>query len=118
MVPSAFHWREALPLTANGKVDRRELSLIAAESDGPEGREGDNSPRTPTERRLAAAWAEVLGVPQDLVGRQDDFFARGGTSLSAVGVAVSLDREISLKDLVRHPVLTDLAALIDTRSAR
>ncbi|MFB8029443.1 MULTISPECIES: amino acid adenylation domain-containing protein [unclassified Streptomyces] len=118
MVPSAFHWREALPLTANGKIDRRELSLIAAGSDGPEERGGDDSPRTPTERRLAAAWAEVLGVPQHLVGRQDDFFARGGTSLSAVGVAVSLDREISLKDLVRHPVLTDLAALIDTRSAR
>ncbi|MFD5876718.1 amino acid adenylation domain-containing protein [Streptomyces sp. NPDC060322] len=118
MVPSAFHWREALPLTANGKTDRRELSLIAAESGGPEEREGDDSPRTPTERRLAAAWAKALGVPQNLVGRQDDFFGRGGTSLSAVGVVVSLDREISLKDLVRHPVLTDLAALIDTRSAR
>ncbi|MFJ8885913.1 amino acid adenylation domain-containing protein [Streptomyces sp. NPDC102402] len=118
MVPSAFHWREALPLTANGKIDRRELTLRAAESDEPEQHADDDSPRTPTEQRLAAVWAEVLGVPRAHLGRRDDFFARGGTSLSAVGMAVSLDREISLKDLVRHPVLTDLAALIDSRSAR
>lgn len=120
MVPSAFHRLEALPLTANGKIDRRELTRRAepVEPIEPEGRADDDAPRTPTERRLAAAWAEVLGVPQARLGRQDDFFARGGTSLSAVGVAVSLDREISLKDLVRHPVLTDLAALIDARSER
>ncbi len=50
------------------------------------------------------------------MGRRDNFFDRGGTSLSAVRVAISLDREVSLKDLVRHPVLTDLAALLDERS--
>ncbi|MGW4233440.1 non-ribosomal peptide synthetase [Streptomyces sp. NPDC004980] len=117
MVPSAFHRLAALPLTANGKIDRRELTLRASELDGTGVREDDNLPRTSTERRLAAVWAEVLGVPRDLVGRRDNFFDRGGTSLSAVRVAISLDREVSLKDLVRHPVLTDLASLVDARSA-
>ncbi|MER5651781.1 amino acid adenylation domain-containing protein [Streptomyces sp. NPDC002131] len=115
MVPSAFSRRESLPLTGNGKIDRSQLTACAAESD-PGGELGNDTPRTPTERRLAAVWAEVLGVPPGRVGRSDDFFGRGGTSLSAVRMAVSLDREVTLKDLVRHPVLTDLAALVDRRS--
>ena len=72
----------------------------------------------PTEQRLAAAWAKVLGIPQDQIGRRDHFFDRGGTSLSAVKLAVNLDRVFSLKDLTGHPVLADLAALVDGRSER
>lgn len=117
MVPSALHRLDTLPLTANGKVDRRELSARAITPDATATGEDDGLPRTPTEERLAAAWADVLGVPRGLVGRRDNFFDRGGTSLSAVGVAISLDREVSLKDLVRHPVLADLASLVDERSA-
>ena len=64
------------------------------------------------------AWAKVLGIPQDQIGRQDHFFDRGGTSLSAVKLAIALDRAVSLKDLTRHPVLADLAALVDGRSER
>ena len=75
-------------------------------------------PETPTEQRLAAAWAKVLGIPQDQVSRTDHFFDRGGTSLSAVKLAVNLDRAFSLKDLTSHPVLADLAALVDGRSER
>ena len=49
--------------------------------------------------RLAAAWAQVLGVPQDQIGRRDDFFDRGGTSLSAVQLAIALDRAVSHRTL-------------------
>jgi len=77
-----------------------------------------DAPRTPTERRLAAAWAGVLGVAPEEVGRQDDFFDRGGTSLSAVKLVVALDRAVSLKDIVRHPVLADLAGLLDDGAQR
>ncbi|MCU1671306.1 MAG: non-ribosomal peptide synthetase [Blastococcus sp.] len=114
MVPSAFHWRENLPLTANSKIDTKVLTALAGElvvEEGP-----DAPPSTPTERRLAAAWATVLGIAQDQIGRRDSFFDRGGTSLSAVKLAVALDRAVSLKDLVRHPVLADLAELVDSRS--
>ncbi|MEU7060655.1 amino acid adenylation domain-containing protein [Streptomyces sp. NPDC046197] len=125
MVPSAFHWRHDLPLTANGKVDRRALNALAADLDGTVSRSTDEatdtgsdaSPRTPTEERLAAAWAAVLGIPRHRVGRHDHFFDDGGTSLTAVQLAIRLDRTVSLKDLTRHPVLADLARLLDARVA-
>ncbi|MCX4405045.1 amino acid adenylation domain-containing protein [Streptomyces sp. NBC_01764] len=111
MVPAAFHWRESLPLTANSKIDKKALAALADELAGTE--DDHQPPATPTERRLAAAWAKVLGVPQDRIGRRDHFFDRGGTSLSAVKLAIALDRAVSLKDVTAHPVLTDLAALVD-----
>ena len=60
----------------------------------------------------------MLGEPVEQVGRRDHFFDRGGTSLSAVKLAIALDRAVSLKDITRHPVLADLAALIDGRAER
>jgi amino acid adenylation domain-containing protein len=114
MVPSVFHWRESLPLTGNGKIDRLALASLAEELAGAD--EEYCPPSTPTERRLAAAWATVLGVPADQIGRLDHFFDRGGTSLSAVKLAIALDRAVSLKDVTRFPVLADLAELVDGRS--
>src|SRR5829696_779790 len=116
MVPSAFHWRERLPLTANSKIDKKTLTTLAGELSAVE--DDYDAPSTPTEQRLAAAWAKVLGIPQDQVSRTDHFFDRGGTSLSAVKLAVTLDRAFSLKDLTSRPVLADLAALVDGRSER
>src|SRR6185437_1846939 len=75
-------------------------------------------PATPTEQRLAAAWATVLGEPVEQIGRRDHFFDKGGTSLTAVKVVIALKREVSLKDITRQPVLADLAELIDGRSER
>ncbi|WP_330301795.1 MULTISPECIES: non-ribosomal peptide synthetase [unclassified Streptomyces] len=119
MVPSAFHWLERLPLTANGKTDKKALAVLAGELDVVgDHKEGHDTPGTPTERWLAAAWAKVLGIPQDVIGRRDHFFDRGGTSLSAVKLAIALERAVSLKDVTRHPVLADLAALVDGRSDR
>ena len=114
MVPSAFHWRERLPLTANSKIDKKTLTALAGQLAAVE--DNYDAPKTPTERRLAAAWAKVLGIPQDQIGRNDHFFDRGGTSLSAVKLAVNLDRALSLKEVTGHPVLADLAGVVDGRS--
>jgi amino acid adenylation domain-containing protein len=114
MVPAAFHWRERLPLTANSKFDRKALAALTALAGEPD----YLAPGTPTEQRLAAAWAKVLGIPQGQIGRHDNFFDRGGTSLSAVKLAIALDRALSLKELTRHPVLTDMAGLLDGKPER
>ena len=116
MVPSAYHRRERLPLTGNGKVDRKALAALAGELDtGSADRE---APATPSENRVAAAWAKVLGVPRDEIGRRDNFFDRGGTSLTAVKLVIALDREVSLKDVTRLPVLADQARLLDGEPER
>ncbi|MBK1783312.1 non-ribosomal peptide synthetase [Prauserella cavernicola] len=114
MIPSAAHWRAHLPLTANGKIDRGALTTLAGELGLVE--EDHLAPRTPAERRLAAAWADVLGVSASRIGRRDHFFELGGTSLSAVKLAVALDRAVTLADVTAHPVLADQAALLDGRS--
>jgi amino acid adenylation domain-containing protein len=111
MVPAYFHHLDALPLTENGKVNKKLLVGLA----GTYAQDGAAfvPPATATERRLATAWAEVLNVLVGRIGRADDFFRLGGTSLAAVRLVVKLDRLISLRQLVAHPVLSDLAAAID-----
>jgi amino acid adenylation domain-containing protein len=116
MVPSAFHWQGTLPLTANGKIDKKALTALAKELGASE--EERDLPRTPTEQRVAAAWAKVLGIPTEKIGRRDQFFELGGTSLSALRLAIALDRAVSLKDLTERPTLADLAGLVDERIAK
>ncbi|MFJ7072057.1 amino acid adenylation domain-containing protein [Streptomyces sp. NPDC098781] len=122
MVPSEFHWRESLPVTANGKVDRRALTALAAQlgAVAPDlaraADEDRDTPSTPTERRLAALWAQVLDIPEHTIRRHDHFFDRGGTSLAAVRLAIALDRAVDIKDLTHHPVLADLAHVVNGRS--
>ncbi|WP_329391726.1 amino acid adenylation domain-containing protein (plasmid) [Streptomyces sp. NBC_01351] len=113
MVPSYLHPLRRLPRTANGKADKKALVELA--STLGHGGDGHTGPATATERRLAMLWAEVLGVPLERIGRHDDFFALGASSLAAVRVVVRLDRALSVRDLVAHPVLADVAALLDGR---
>jgi amino acid adenylation domain-containing protein len=110
MVPRIFHWLERLPLTGNGKIDKRVLTALAAELEVTE--QSHEEPATATERWLAAAWAKVLGIPKEQIGRRDHFFELGGTSLSALRLAVALDRSVSFRNLVGHPILADQARLI------
>jgi amino acid adenylation domain-containing protein len=116
MVPAAFQWRDSLPLTSNGKIDRKALTVLAGELAVVEqDREG---PSTATEHRLATAWAEVLGISRDRIGRRDSLFDLGATSLSVLKLAIALDRALSVRDLAGHPILADQAALLDRRGLR
>jgi amino acid adenylation domain-containing protein len=116
MVPAAFHQRESLPLTANGKIDTKVLRGIAAELVATDG-DALAPPTTSTEVMLAAAFAKVLDVPVDSIGRHDNFFDCGGTSLTAVKLAIATGRVVSLKEINRQPMLADMAAHIDRHSA-
>ncbi|OIJ87362.1 non-ribosomal peptide synthetase [Streptomyces colonosanans] len=121
MVPHHFYHLPELPLTGNGKTDRKALARVADELAGHDGRsvvqEPDGeAPRTETERRLAGLWADVLKVPATDIRRESHFFALGGTSLSLVRLAIGLDRVVSPRELKEAPLLADLAALVDARA--
>ncbi|MFG2132134.1 amino acid adenylation domain-containing protein [Streptomyces sp. NPDC048751] len=113
MVPDRIEHLDTLPLTPNGKTDKRALRALAAELAEREGTEEHEAPRTDTERRLAEAWAAVLKLPLERVGRTADFFDLGGTSLSAVRLVVRMERAFTLRDVVLRPRLDALAAFLD-----
>ncbi len=108
MVPGGYVWLEKLPLTANGKVDRK--ALPAPEADAYTLRRYQ-APVGETETVLAGIWAEVLKVER--VGRHDNFFELGGHSLLVVRVISRIRRilnlEVSIGGLFAQPILTTFA---------
>ncbi|GFJ76301.1 hypothetical protein Phou_004810 [Phytohabitans houttuyneae] len=117
MVPTYLTAVPRIPLTANGKVDRKRLP--APRRTAPA---GGAEPSTATERLVAGVWAAVLGV--ESVGADDDFFAIGGHSLLAIKVVTRLRRElpagspgVAVMDMFRAPTVRALAALLDKPAA-
>ena len=104
MIPTFFVRIDQIPLTQNGKLDRKHLpapqtAAMAAVS-----------PRTATEAQLSAVWAEVLGVAN--VGIYDDFFTLGGDSILILQVRAGAQRRglsFDLADLMRNPTVAGLA---------
>ncbi|MYW16929.1 hypothetical protein GT039_15355, partial [Streptomyces sp. SID2955] len=110
MVPSVFVPLDRLPLTANGKTDRRALPAPgpAQAADGPR-----TAPRTDTERRIARIWADVLGIEE--VGADDNFFALGGDSILSMQVVSRLRRDglhVATRDLFTHQTVAELATVV------
>ncbi len=113
MVPAAFVVLDALPLTRNGKVDRRALpepddeAFVQAQYEAPQGE---------TEQTIAVLWAELLGVER--VGRHDNFFALGGHSLLATRMLArlreSFGHDVSIRTLFEAPTVSQLAPRVHT----
>jgi amino acid adenylation domain-containing protein/non-ribosomal peptide synthase protein (TIGR01720 family) len=106
MVPSVLMVMQALPLNANGKIDRKALPR-------PEvgGGVAYEEPRGEVERALAGVWSEVLGVQR--VGRGDSFFELGGHSLLAIQLLERMRRQgwaVEVRTLFQHPRLGDFVA--------
>ncbi|EST37751.1 hypothetical protein N566_11315 [Streptomycetaceae bacterium MP113-05] len=109
MVPSSVVLLDALPLTANGKVDR---SALPAPGTGRSAAAGAYvAPRDDLEQRIAEVWSEVLEVER--IGAYDDFFALGGHSLLATRVTgrlkSALRRDVRVRTLFERPVLAEFA---------
>jgi amino acid adenylation domain-containing protein/thioester reductase-like protein len=113
MVPSAFVTLDGLPLSPNGKVDRKALPV--PEGARPELEEAYVAPATPVEQALAELWTEVLGLER--VGTQDNFFELGGHSLLATQVISrvrkTLQVELPLRALFEAPTIAALAERVE-----
>ncbi|MGW8652120.1 amino acid adenylation domain-containing protein, partial [Nocardia salmonicida] len=115
MVPAAFVVIDEMPLSANGKLDRRALPEPVFEA-----REF-RAPRTPIEEIVAATFAEVLGLSGDrAVGLDDDFFDLGGNSLIATQVVArlgaALDTRVPVRALFEAPSVSALAAKVEVHA--
>jgi aspartate racemase len=112
MVPSQFVSLTELPLTVNGKVDRRALPDPESES----ARSGEEfvGPRSPGEEMLARIWSEVLRTPR--VGIHDSFFELGGESILAIKLISRINKdfdiELPVRALFEQPTIAELATLI------
>ncbi|MCY8346003.1 lichenysin non-ribosomal peptide synthetase LicA [Bacillus haynesii] len=111
MVPAFWVQLDELPVTANGKVDRRALPQPDVDAQAAE----YNAPRTETEQLLADIWQEVLGL--DRIGITDNFFALGGDSIKGIQMASRLQQygwKLEMKDLFQHPTIGELCVYVQT----
>ncbi|WP_440096949.1 lichenysin non-ribosomal peptide synthetase LicA [Bacillus paralicheniformis] len=109
MVPSFWVQLDELPVTANGKVDRRALPQPDVEAQTAEYK----APLTETEQLLADIWQEVLGI--DRIGITDNFFALGGDSIKGIQMASRLQQhgwKLEMKDLFQHSTIGELSAYV------
>jgi non-ribosomal peptide synthase protein (TIGR01720 family) len=116
MVPSSFVPLAALPLNENGKLDRAALPAPAATT--VLRASAHVAPRTPIEQALAEVWAAVLGV--ETVGVDDDYFALGGDSITAIRIAAGLRRHglaLEIRQLLRFPTIAALAPQVTAADA-
>jgi non-ribosomal peptide synthase protein (TIGR01720 family) len=109
MVPAVFLCLESLPLTANGKVDRRALSSLPVERRMCDA----GAPRTPAEVLLAGIWCDVLGF--DNVGIHENFFRLGGDSILSLRIVARAGEagyRLTPKHMFLHPTIAELAAVL------
>ncbi|WP_416769356.1 amino acid adenylation domain-containing protein [Pseudomonas sp. RHF3.3-3] len=115
MVPSAYVRLPLLPLTANGKLDRKALPVPLIEDFASR---AHVAPANPLEQTLAQLWADVLKVER--IGRHDNFFELGGHSLLAIRLVNLLEQAglpVSLAELFQHASVESLATLLSQRGA-
>lgn len=113
MVPSVFIQLDSLPLSPNGKVDRKALPEIETRSTSS-GTRSYRPPRDILEQKLVGIWEEVLGVRP--IGVEDDFFLLGGHSLLAVRLMAWIDQEfgqhLPMATLFKGPTIAQLALIL------
>jgi hypothetical protein len=113
MIPAAFHVLPKLPLSPNGKVDRRAIQMIP-EPDVPAAKQSFVAPESVLERQIRQIWIDILGLSQ--IGMDDNFFDAGGNSIQLAQVHTRLQalvkREFPITDLLVHTTIRAAAAFL------
>ena len=121
MVPTAWTVLENLPLSSTGKLSRKALPRPDAAALVVDAERTVEAPETLAERQIAAAFAEVLGLPVAQIGAQDDFFEIGGNSLQAMRVISRINRQfpagLGVRALYGAPNLREFALRVEAASA-
>ncbi|ASZ13246.1 non-ribosomal peptide synthetase [Chitinophaga pendula] len=122
MIPDIFLQLPLLPLTSNGKVDKKELgAMLSADGETIQLQRLQTyvPAETPNEKAVAAVWCDVFGLVD--VGKQDNFYTLGGHSLKALQVVNLLQQQgylITVNDLFSYPTVEELAANIAVHKGR
>jgi amino acid adenylation domain-containing protein len=118
MVPAVFVTLDKFPTTPNGKIDRKSLAEINAETlhqDDVQEKTTSQS-LTKDEQTLLSIWSEVLKIPQEHIGLHEDFFDLGGYSLSALQIITAIRKrfstDISVRNLFNFPTIAGLIKVI------
>jgi len=115
MIPAYFVELEKLPLTSNGKIDRKALPEPVIKPQG-----SYTAPRNDIEERLTQTWSEILGIKKENIGVDANFFDSGGHSLRATILAARIHKEFNVKipltDIFSLPTIRKLAAVIGTKA--
>ncbi|MFA8435575.1 MAG: amino acid adenylation domain-containing protein [Marinifilaceae bacterium] len=113
MVPAHFVVLDELPLTSNGKVNRKILPEPEIKADG-----AYVAPSGGLEEKLVLIWSEVLNIAPEVISVQGNFFALGGHSLKIVllvsKIAKEFDVQVELAEVFKHPTIVSLAKLINS----
>ncbi len=117
MVPAGYAWLDSIPLTANGKLDRKALpesEYLLVQEHAPY-----VAPSTPTEQALTEIWSSVLG--HERIGIHDDFFLLGGHSLLAIRLMSQIEqrfeRHFPLETIFQWRTIAELASVLDRVTA-
>ncbi|CRG88172.1 Nonribosomal peptide synthetase 8 [Talaromyces islandicus] len=125
MIPSLFVPLVYLPTSVSGKLDRQNLRELASNLTVPQistyalSSTNKEAPVTSNEKFLHVLWAQVLGLPENSIGRLDSFFQLGGDSISAmklIKVARQAERVLKMSSIFRHPTLVEMAKVLDVNS--
>jgi amino acid adenylation domain-containing protein len=112
MVPSYFIFMSQIPLTPNGKIDRKALP-----EPGMKAGQGYVAPGNELEKTLVEIWSEVLGIEKDIIGIDTNFFELGGHSLKVTIMSAQIHKELDIKiplaEIFNTPTIKGIASLID-----
>ena len=115
MVPDNFVQLERMPLTANGKIDRKALSVL---DDSIAVKKEHTLPSSRLEKKLVQVWADILAIEPSVIGIDDNFFELGGHSLKATILTARIHKELDVKiplaEIFKTPTIKGLSTYINS----